>query len=143
MSLKMEFGGYKGTGPRVRLRRRAELGRRLTRRLSMVAKVPAALLHRANPPEPRQLEITAIAPDKSQLTVSTLYTFFFVSHSCHCFSPVTVRGESSLIKNRVSDRLAEMGCSMGSFVGVFVVLFGCWDLIDKVFRLRRNGTMWL
>ena len=71
MSLKMEFGGYKGTGPRVRLRRRAELGRRLTRRLSLVAKVPAALLQRASPPEPRHLDVTAIAPDKSQLTVSS------------------------------------------------------------------------
>lgn len=66
----MEFGGYKGTGPRVRLRRRAELGRRLTRRLSLVAKMPAAILSRANPPEPRPVEITAIAPDKTQLTVS-------------------------------------------------------------------------
>ncbi|XP_036142198.1 rho GTPase-activating protein 20 isoform X2 [Monomorium pharaonis] len=66
----MEFGGYKGTGPRVRLRRRAELGRRLTRRLSLVAKMPAAILSRANPPEPRPVEITAIAPDKTQLTLS-------------------------------------------------------------------------
>ncbi|XP_076279921.1 uncharacterized protein LOC143208836 isoform X2 [Lasioglossum baleicum] len=65
----MEFGGYKGTGPRVRVRRRAELGRRLTRRLSLVAKMPAAILSRANPPEPRPVEITAIAPDKSQLTL--------------------------------------------------------------------------
>ncbi|XP_011863427.1 PREDICTED: uncharacterized protein LOC105559611 isoform X3 [Vollenhovia emeryi] len=66
----MEFGSYKGTGPRVRLRRRAELGRRLTRRLSIVAKMPAAILSRANPPEPRPVEITAIAPDKTQLTLS-------------------------------------------------------------------------
>ncbi|XP_031840965.1 uncharacterized protein LOC116430652 isoform X1 [Nomia melanderi] len=65
----MEFGGYKGTGPRVRVRRRAELGRRLTRRLSLVAKMPAAILSRANPPEPRPVEITAIAPDKTQLTL--------------------------------------------------------------------------
>jgi hypothetical protein len=72
MSLKMEFGTYKGAGPRVRMRRRADLGRRLTRRLSLVAKVPAALLNRASLPEPRSLEITAIAPDKSQLTVSPL-----------------------------------------------------------------------
>ncbi|XP_032669575.1 uncharacterized protein LOC116843329 isoform X1 [Odontomachus brunneus] len=66
----MEFGGYKGTGSRVRARRRAELGRRLTRRLSIVAKMPAAILSRANPPEPRPVEITAIAPDKTQLTLS-------------------------------------------------------------------------
>ncbi|XP_058808892.1 uncharacterized protein LOC131674312 [Phymastichus coffea] len=72
MSLKMEFGNYKGTGPRVRLRRRVELGRRLTRRLSLVAKVPAALLHRATPPEPRPIEITAIAPDKTQLTLAAV-----------------------------------------------------------------------
>ncbi|XP_076161071.1 uncharacterized protein LOC143143570 isoform X2 [Ptiloglossa arizonensis] len=65
----MEFTGYKGTGPRVRVRRRAELGRRLTRRLSLVAKMPAAILNRANPPEPRPVEITAIAPDKTQLTL--------------------------------------------------------------------------
>ncbi|XP_054008638.1 rho GTPase-activating protein 20-like isoform X2 [Hylaeus anthracinus] len=65
----MEFPGYKGTGPRVRVRRRAELGRRLTRRLSLVAKMPAAILNRANPPEPRPVEITAIAPDKTQLTI--------------------------------------------------------------------------
>lgn len=69
----MEFGGYRATGPRVRLRRRAELGRRLTRRLSLVAKMPAAILSRANPPEPRPVEITAIAPDKTQLTVSPLF----------------------------------------------------------------------
>ncbi|XP_020286979.1 rho GTPase-activating protein 20-like isoform X2 [Pseudomyrmex gracilis] len=66
----MEFGSYKGTGPRIRVRRRAELGRRLTRRLSLVAKMPAAILSRANPPEPRPVEITAIAPDKTQLTLS-------------------------------------------------------------------------
>ncbi|KOX76603.1 hypothetical protein WN51_11236 [Melipona quadrifasciata] len=66
---QMEFGGYKGTGPRVRVRRRAELGRRLTRRLSLVAKMPAAILSKANPPEPRPVEITAIAPDKTHLTV--------------------------------------------------------------------------
>ncbi|XP_011493806.1 PREDICTED: uncharacterized protein LOC105359030 [Ceratosolen solmsi marchali] len=72
MSLKMEFGAYKGTGPRVRMRRRADLGRRLTRRLSLVAKVPAALLNRASPPEPRSVEITAIAPDKSQLTLAAV-----------------------------------------------------------------------
>ncbi|KZC09723.1 hypothetical protein WN55_00858 [Dufourea novaeangliae] len=73
----MEFGGYKGTGPRVRVRRRAELGRRLTRRLSLVAKMPAAILSRANPPEPRPVEITAIAPDKTQLTVSkSFFTVF-------------------------------------------------------------------
>ncbi|XP_050577157.1 uncharacterized protein LOC126915954 isoform X2 [Bombus affinis] len=65
----MEFGGYKGTGPRVRVRRRAELGRRLTRRLSLVAKMPAAILSKANPPEPRPVEITAIAPDKTHLTL--------------------------------------------------------------------------
>ncbi|XP_020707117.2 uncharacterized protein LOC105684468 isoform X3 [Athalia rosae] len=66
----MEFGSYRSTtGPRVRVRRRAELGRRLTRRLSLVAKVPAAILQRANPPEPRPVEITAIAPDKTQLTL--------------------------------------------------------------------------
>lgn len=70
MSLRLEFGGYKSTGPRVRVRRRAELGRRLTRRLSMVAKVPVALLQRTNHPEPRPIEITAIAPDKTQLTVN-------------------------------------------------------------------------
>ncbi|EGI57680.1 hypothetical protein G5I_14206 [Acromyrmex echinatior] len=64
----MEFGGYKGTGPHIRLRRRSKLGRRLTRRLSLVAKMPAAILSRANPPEPRPVEITAIAPDKTQLT---------------------------------------------------------------------------
>ncbi|RLU18558.1 hypothetical protein DMN91_008915 [Ooceraea biroi] len=63
----MEFGSFKVTGPRVRMRRRAELGRRLTRRLSIVARMPAAILSRANPPEPRQVEITAIAPDKTQL----------------------------------------------------------------------------
>ena len=67
---RMEFGGYKGTGPHIRLRRRSKLGRRLTRRLSLVAKMPAAILSRANPPEPRPVEITAIAPDKTQLTVS-------------------------------------------------------------------------
>ncbi|XP_043667812.1 uncharacterized protein LOC122628954 isoform X2 [Vespula pensylvanica] len=66
----MEFGGYKGTGSRVRMRRRAELGRRLTRRLSLVAKMPAAILNRANPPELRSIEITAIAPDKTQLALS-------------------------------------------------------------------------
>lgn len=84
----MEFGGYKGTGPRVRVRRRAELGRRLTRRLSLVAKMPAAILSKANPPEPRPVEITAIAPDKTQLTVSkryethsTIYPFEFSSVS--------------------------------------------------------------
>ncbi|XP_072755151.1 uncharacterized protein [Anoplolepis gracilipes] len=67
----MEFGSYKGsTGPRIRVRRRAELGRRLTRRLSLVAKMPAAILSRANQPEPRPVEITAIAPDKTQLTLS-------------------------------------------------------------------------
>ncbi|XP_043490789.1 uncharacterized protein LOC122516762 isoform X1 [Polistes fuscatus] len=66
----MEFGSYKGTGSRVRMRRRAELGRRLTRRLSLVAKMPAAILNRANPPELRSIEITAIAPDKTQLTLS-------------------------------------------------------------------------
>ncbi|XP_018054483.1 PREDICTED: rho GTPase-activating protein 20-like isoform X1 [Atta colombica] len=66
----MEFGGYKGTGPHIRLRRRSKLGRRLTRRLSLVAKMPAAILSRANPPEPRPVEITAIAPDKTQLTLS-------------------------------------------------------------------------
>lgn len=71
----MEFGGYKGTGPRIRVRRRAELGRRLTRRLSLVAKMPAAILSRANPPEPRPVEITAIAPDKTQLTVSVLLIY--------------------------------------------------------------------
>ncbi|XP_017885850.1 uncharacterized protein LOC108628438 isoform X2 [Ceratina calcarata] len=65
----MEFGGYKGTGPRVRVRRRAELGRRLTRRLSLVAKMPAAILSKANSPEPRPVEITAIAPDKTHLTL--------------------------------------------------------------------------
>lgn len=69
----MEFGGYKGTGSRVRMRRRAELGRRLTRRLSLVAKMPAAILNRANPPELRSIEITAIAPDKTQLAVSFYY----------------------------------------------------------------------
>ncbi|XP_043274570.1 uncharacterized protein [Venturia canescens] len=69
MSMRMEFGGYKGTGTRVRVRRRAELGRRLTRRLSMVARVPAAFLQRANPPDPKHIEITAIAPDKTQLTL--------------------------------------------------------------------------
>ncbi|XP_034945775.1 rho GTPase-activating protein 20-like isoform X2 [Chelonus insularis] len=69
MSLRMEFGSYKGSGPRIRVRRRAELGRRLTRRLSMVAKVPAAILHRTNHPDPRPIEITAIAPDKTQLTL--------------------------------------------------------------------------
>ncbi|XP_026827938.1 uncharacterized protein LOC105278915 isoform X3 [Ooceraea biroi] len=66
----MEFGSFKVTGPRVRMRRRAELGRRLTRRLSIVARMPAAILSRANPPEPRQVEITAIAPDKTQLMLS-------------------------------------------------------------------------
>ncbi|XP_025269720.1 uncharacterized protein LOC105254643 isoform X1 [Camponotus floridanus] len=66
----MEFGSYKGTGPRIRVRRRAELGRRLTRRLSLVAKMPAAILSKANQPEPRPVEITAIAPDKTQLTLS-------------------------------------------------------------------------
>ncbi|XP_066594917.1 rho GTPase-activating protein 20-like isoform X2 [Prorops nasuta] len=70
MSLRMEFGGYKGTGPRVRHRRRAELGRRLTRRLSLVAKMPVAFLNRANPPETKTIEITAIAPDKTQLTLT-------------------------------------------------------------------------
>ncbi|XP_024945741.1 uncharacterized protein LOC107272666 isoform X2 [Cephus cinctus] len=69
MSLRMEFNGYRNTGPRVRDRRRAELGRRLTRRLSLVAKVPAAILHRASPPEPKAIEITAIGPDKTQLTL--------------------------------------------------------------------------
>ncbi|KOC70823.1 hypothetical protein WH47_02089 [Habropoda laboriosa] len=64
----MEFGGYKGTGPRVRVRRRAELGRRLTRRLSLVAKMPAAILSKANPPEPKPVEITAIAPDKTSVS---------------------------------------------------------------------------
>ncbi|KAJ8681027.1 hypothetical protein QAD02_016814 [Eretmocerus hayati] len=81
MSLRMEMQSGSGTlpyrsstigmgaGTRVRqLRRRNELGRRLTRRLSLVAKVPAQLLLRANPPEPRRLDITAIAPDKTQLT---------------------------------------------------------------------------
>lgn len=63
----MDMGSYRGTGPRVRVRRRAELGRRLTRRLSMVARVPAAILQRN--PDPRPVEITAIAPDKTQLTV--------------------------------------------------------------------------
>lgn len=77
----MEFGGYKGTGPRVRVRRRAELGRRLTRRLSLVAKMPAAILSKANPPEPRPVEITAIAPDKTHLTVSKFYFIF----SCFLF----------------------------------------------------------
>ncbi|EZA55722.1 hypothetical protein X777_04069 [Ooceraea biroi] len=67
----MEFGSFKVTGPRVRMRRRAELGRRLTRRLSIVARMPAAILSRANPPEPRQVEITAIAPDKTQLMVGS------------------------------------------------------------------------
>ncbi|XP_023290354.1 uncharacterized protein LOC111674374 [Orussus abietinus] len=65
----MEFAGYRSTGPRMRARRRAELGRRLTRRLSLVAKMPAAILSRAHPPEPRPVEITAIAPDKTQLTL--------------------------------------------------------------------------
>ncbi|KAK0083898.1 hypothetical protein PV325_007985 [Microctonus aethiopoides] len=70
MSLRMDFGGYKGTAPRVRVRRRAELGRRLTRRLSMVAKVPAAILQRTNQPDPKPIEITAIGPDKTQLTIN-------------------------------------------------------------------------
>lgn len=77
----MEFGSYRSTGPRVRVRRRAELGRRLTRRLSLVAKVPAAILQRANPPEPRAVEITAIAPDKTQLTVSRYIDYNFQFHS--------------------------------------------------------------
>lgn len=73
---RMEFGSYKGTGPRIRVRRRAELGRRLTRRLSLVAKMPAAILSKANQPEPRPVEITAIAPDKTQLTVSKMLRWF-------------------------------------------------------------------
>ncbi|EFN81363.1 hypothetical protein EAI_00352 [Harpegnathos saltator] len=85
----MEFGGYKGTGPRVRVRRRAELGRRLTRRLSIVAKMPAAILSRANPPEPRPVEITAIAPDKTQLTVSESHCFSFIESSCPAISAVS------------------------------------------------------
>ena len=72
MSFRMT-GGNAGRN----VRRRAELGRKLTRRLSLVAKVPAALLQRANPPEPRHLEITAIAPDKSQLTVGSCAFLFF------------------------------------------------------------------
>lgn len=75
----MEFGSYKGTGPRIRVRRRAELGRRLTRRLSLVAKMPAAILSRANQPEPRPVEITAIAPDKTQLTVSKVMLHRFIN----------------------------------------------------------------
>ncbi|KYM99411.1 hypothetical protein ALC62_09842 [Cyphomyrmex costatus] len=63
----MEFVSYKGFGPHIRLRHRSKLGRRLTKRLSLVAKMPAAILNRANPPEPRPVEITAIAPDKTQL----------------------------------------------------------------------------
>lgn len=75
----MDLGNYR-TGPRTRIRRRAELGRKLTRRLSMVARVPAAILHRANNPEPRPVEITAIAPDKTQLTVRYFLLFIFICH---------------------------------------------------------------
>lgn len=88
----MEFGGYKGTGPRVRVRRRAELGRRLTRRLSLVAKMPAAILSKANPPEPRPVEITAIAPDKTHLTVSKFYFNLFI------YLPLKMRALASVQK---------------------------------------------
>lgn len=86
----MDFGGYKGTGPRVRVRRRAELGRRLTRRLSMVAKVPAAILQRTNQPDPKPIEITAIGPDKTQLTVNINELLFYIYlylyyQTCECF----------------------------------------------------------
>lgn len=75
----MELGSYRGTGPRIKIRRRADLGRKLTRRLSMVVRVPAAMLHRTNHPDPRPIEITAIAPDMTQLTVSITSIFFLIN----------------------------------------------------------------
>ncbi|XP_014298945.1 rho GTPase-activating protein 20 isoform X2 [Microplitis demolitor] len=72
MSLRMELASYRSADPRVRVRKRAELGKRLTRRLSMVAKAPAAFLQQANHPGPRPIEIIAIAPDKTQLTLPAI-----------------------------------------------------------------------
>lgn len=40
--------------------------------------MPAAILSKANPPEPRPVEITAIAPDKTHLTVSKFYFNLFI-----------------------------------------------------------------
>lgn len=63
-----------------RASRRTKLGRKLSRRLSLVTKVPNMITvrlggsrdaPRTSRTQPRNLEITAIAPDKTQRIVST------------------------------------------------------------------------
>lgn len=137
----MEFGGYKGTGPRVRVRRRAELGRRLTRRLSLVAKMPAAILSKANPPEPRPVEITAIAPDKTQLTVSKLP--FILSHFSLSLSTFFTAKSFSKYRNYefrtrfpidFLDRLLFLFASHTprSYIPVLYILWESWRMLDRL-----------
>lgn len=54
--------------------------------------MPAAILSKANPPEPRPVEITAIAPDKTHLTVSKFYFNLFI------YLPLKMRALASVQK---------------------------------------------
>jgi hypothetical protein len=83
--------------------RRTKLGRKLSRRLSLVAKVPNMIsvrlkqelggsrdsLRAGRSPRHRHLEITAIAPDKTQRIVSTLLV---VSYGCRTRSHTVTHG---------------------------------------------------